>query len=171
MKLDRKSCLKLAATALLAAQTGCVSISGLMGQGQSSQLDTSLLEAQGYAIPEGGMATQTQAQMDGRPQIVLEVRGEKRHLERIPLPMDRGVTIEELVQQAGLHEKIGKLNVTILRPNGQGNPPVSMTARTDGDGKVENIGLNYALLPGDHVVAVENDESALQKFISSQFGR
>lgn len=163
--------LMLVCASLLATQSGCILLSELLGQRNKSQLDTSLLEAQGYSIPPGGMPTQVKPDPSGKPRVVLEIRtGEnQRHVESIPLPMDRGLFIQDVVQQANLHESFGNLSISIMRSNGGGAPPVRMDCRTDEDGAVTDMGANYALLPGDHIVVLEDQRSALERFLTSQF--
>ena len=151
-------------------QTGCISLSSFMGQRHKSTLDTTLLEAQGYAIPRGGMPTAVDPELAGKgPHVVLEIRGGARHLESIPLPMDRAVFIEDLVQQARLHDQLGRLSISVMRNNGTGQPPLKMDLRTDDDGKATNIGQNYALLPGDHIIVFEDSRNALERFVDAQF--
>jgi hypothetical protein len=154
-------------------QTGCVTLEKIMRQNdrEPGSLDTTLLQAQGYSIPPGGMPTGVDMQASDRPSIVLEVRsdGDKRHVERIPVPMDRGVFIEEIVQEAKLNDRIGKLRINIMRPNGPTAPPVRLDLYTDEDGKAATLGTNYALLPGDHVIVSKDETSAFKKWMQNPF--
>lgn len=150
-------------------QCGCITLSALMGQKKSSQLDTSLLKAQGYSVPPGGMPSPVAPSSDGKPRIVLEVRGDSRHLESIPLAMDRATFIEDIVQQAELHEELGSLSISIMRPNGSGMPPVRLETKTNGEGKTVSVGQNYALLPGDHLIVISDNRSSLERFIDKHF--
>lgn len=156
--------------AVFLAQPGCITLGALMGKKRSPQLDTTLLEAQGYSIPPGGMPTKLDSQAAGTgPHVVMEIRSEGRHLESIPLPMDRPVFIEDIVQQAKLHEQLGRMSISIMRPNGSSAPPVRLELRTDSDGKATSLGSNYALLPGDHIVVNEDQRSSLERFLDKQF--
>lgn len=154
----------------ISLQTGCVTFESLLRR-EKPTLDTKFMEAQGYSIPPGGMPSEISQDGSTKPSVVLEVRGEgkSRHVERIPLPLDRGVFIEEIVQQAKLHERIGKLQVNIMRPNGEGAPPVRLELYTDEEGRSTNLGTNYALLPGDHIIVNEDKTSALSKIFVSPF--
>jgi hypothetical protein len=138
---------------------------------ESPTLDTRLLEAQGYSMPAGGMPMEVSPKGSEKPNVVLEIRGgkDRRHVERIVLPTDRGVFIQDIVQQAKLHEKFGRLQISIMRPHGIGMPPVRLDAQTDSDGQITNVATNYALLPGDHVIVNEDSRSSLEKFLDSQF--
>ena len=155
---------------LVATQTGC-SISSFI-RSDTPQVDTKLLEAQGYSIPPGGMPMQVEPGDSTEPSIVLEVRtaGNKRHVERIPLPSDQGVFVQDLVQQAQLHQRIGKLHIHIMRPTTHGAPPVRLDLKTDSKGTT-STGTNYALFPGDHLIVNEDNSSAIEKFIMGQLGR
>ncbi|MCA9126759.1 MAG: hypothetical protein KDB22_06730 [Planctomycetales bacterium] len=160
--------LVLLMTSVMLSQSGCITLSALMGQKRTSGLDTSLLEAQGYSIPPGGMPSPVAADASRGPRVVLEVRGDGKHLESIPLPTDRAIFIEDLVQQANLHEQLGKLSISIMRPNDHGGPPLRMDTRTDDKGRAINVGQNYALLPGDHIIAYHDERTLLEKFIDKQ---
>jgi hypothetical protein len=129
-----------------------------------------MLEAQGYSIPPGGMPSPVTPHDDGKPRVVLEIRGDARHLESIPLPTDRALFIEDLVQQSKLHEQLGPVSLAIMRPNGD-RPPLRLDAKTDGKGKAANLGQNYALLPGDHVIVYSDPRSMLEKFVDTQLRR
>lgn len=147
------------------AQMGCISLSDVLGKQKSSTLDTTYLEAQGFSIPPGGMPAPVNLNHARGPAVVLEIRGEDTHIESIPLPMDKAVFIEDIVRQAQLHEKLGAISVSIMRPNGSNQPPIRLEVSIDSDGKAKNIGQNYALLPGDHIVAVHDQRSYFERFI------
>lgn len=156
---------------LMSTQSGCITLSALMGQKRSPQLDTTLLEMQGYSVPPGGLPASIGLADSNQPQVVLEVRGDgkEKHLERIPLPTDRSVFIQDLVQQAQLSEHLGRLEISIMRPNGPAAPPVRLDLRTDDNGKPTSMGSNYALLPGDHIIVLNDQRSGLERFIAKQF--
>ncbi len=159
----------LAATglAMMASQVGCVA---LLGKKRSSKLDTSYLEASGYTIPPGGMPSPVAAMQPGDgPAIIMEVRsaGEKPHLERIPLPTDRPMFVETLVQEAKIHERLGGVNMSIMRPTGPNLPPVRMDVRVKDTGKVKDMEQNYALMPGDHIIVTYDQRTSLEVFVDS----
>lgn len=157
---------------LFVFQSGCVSLQSFI-QADRPQLDTSYLKAAGYSIPPGGVPMYVEEESTStEPQIVLEIRGgeNERHIEKVPLPMERPVFVEDLVRQARLNDQLGKLNISIMRPTPEG-PPIRLKVNTDSDGKAESIGSNYALQPGDHLVILEDNRSALERFMESQFKR
>jgi hypothetical protein len=156
------SCYLLAIFALLATQPGC----NLFPRRKSQSLDISLLKAQGYSIPPGGMPAQVAPDSQGRPRVVLEIRSDERHLESIPMPASGVLFIEDVVQQAKLHEKFGELSISIMRPNGAGAPPVRMDVRINHKGKATNVGQNYALHPDDHIIVLHDERSHLERFLS-----
>lgn len=154
---------------VVSTQTGCLTLSSFLGQKGSPKLDTGLLESQGYNIPPGGMPAPVSPEMLSGPRVVLEIRGEKRHLESIKLPMDRGVFIENVVQDAKLHEKFGDLNISIMRASGSGSPPIRLELSTNDQGRASDVGRNYGLLPGDHIIVIPDGRSGFQKYLDSQF--
>ena len=150
---------------VLATQSGCVLLSAFLPRKPTSGLDVSLLKAQGYSIPPGGMPAPVVLDPNDGPRVILEVRADERHLETIPLP-EKGMFIEELVQQAKLHENFGQLSISIMRPNGEGAPPVRMDLTTNDAGKATNVGQNYALRPGDHIIVLHDERSYFERFIT-----
>ena len=153
---------------LVSSQTGCLTLSALLGQKRSPTLDTSLLEKQGYQIPRGGMPSPVGPNESGKPRVVVEIRDDKTHIESVPLPVDQAMFVEDLVQQAKLHEHFGRLNIAIMRPNGDA-PQIRLDVKTDDDGKAANIGQNYALLPGDHLIVHVDQRSSLERLFMEQF--
>jgi len=152
----------------LCTQSGCITLSALMGQKRSPKIDTSLLAAQGYSIPPGGMPAPVAMDPSEGPRIVLEIRsGESQHIEKLPLPVDRGVFVDDLVKQTELNKQLGNLSISIMRPNGSG-APLRLTTTTDKHGRSKNMGQNYALLPGDHVIVYGDQRTLLERFIDDQ---
>ena len=150
---------------LFATQPGCLLLNTFLPRKDRSTLDTSLLKAQGYSIPPGGMPAAVALDPNDGPRVILEIRSDERHLETIPLT-DKGMFIEELVQQAKLHETFGSLHISIMRPNGEGAAPVRMDVTTNDDGKATNVGQNYALRPGDHIIVINDDRTYFERFIA-----
>ena len=150
----------------LVYQTGCVS---LMGKKRSSKLDTSYLEAAGYSIPPGGMPSPIGDMASDGQSIVMEVRqdGEKPHIERIPLSKERPMFIETLVQEAKISERLGGVNISIMRPTGPTTPPVRLVVRVKDNGKVKEMEENYALMPGDHLIVTYDQRTSLETFVDN----
>ena len=157
---------------LVCVQGGCISLSQLLSPGKKNPYDTTLLKMQGYSLPPGGGPTAVPPSTISGPRVVMEVRdGKERHMETIPLPSDRSMTVEDLVQEAELHKKLGKVSIAIVRPVGPENPPVRLDVPFDSKGRVKNVGQNYALLPSDHLIVVSDNRSGLEKFIDNQLGK
>lgn len=153
----------------IATQSGCLSLGTFIGQTKSPTLDTRMLEAQGYSIPPGGMPAPVAPSPNGAPRVILEVREDGTHVESIPLDMDKAVFIEDIVQQARLHDRFGQLDISIMRPTPNGGPPLRLDTHIESTGKATNVGQNYALLPGDHIVVNSDNRSSLERFIDKQF--
>lgn len=154
----------------LVTQTGCLTM--FLGQKRSPKLDTSYLQAAGYSIPPGGMPSPVGEMSDGQS-IILEVRqdSDKPHIERIPLPKDRPMFVENLVQEAKIHERLGGVNIAIMRPTGPATPPVRMDVRVKDSGKVKEMEENYALIPGDHLIVTYDQRTSLETFFDNVRGK
>jgi hypothetical protein len=157
-------CTLLALVLLITTQPGCMLLHIFMPRKPTSDLDLSILKAQGYSIPPGGMPSPVQFDPSDGPRVVMEIRGDKRHMESIPLP-ENGMFVQDLVQQAKLNKAFGALQISILRPTNSGAAPVRLDLQTDEDGKVTNISQNYALHPGDHVIVLHDDRTYLERFV------
>ena len=158
-----------ACAAMLISQTGCVT---LMGKKRSPKLDTSYLEASGYTIPPGGMPAPVGRMASNEHAIVMEVRtgGKKPHMERIPLPKDRPMFVEDLVQEAQIHERVGSVAISIMRPTRPNDAPVRMDVHVQDTGKCKNMEENYALMPGDHIIVNRDERTGLEIFVDKLKG-
>jgi hypothetical protein len=143
--------------------TGCSSIFGDRSRGPADRLDTTALEQAGYSFDERG-AQRALPPSDGKPTVVLEVRNGKRHLERIPLPPDKPTFLQDIVDDAKLVSKIGRIEVTILRPTGSNSPPIRMDSDFDPETKRLVIGQNYAVQPNDTIIVSKDTRSWLDNF-------
>ncbi len=150
----------------LVCQVGCVT---LLGKKRSPKLDTTYLEAAGYSIPPGGMPSPVGNMSSDGQSIILEVRqaGEKPHLERIPLSKERPMFVETLVQEAKIHERLGGVNISIMRPTGPSTPPVRMDVSVKDTGKVKEMEDNYALMPGDHLIVTYDQRTTFEVFFDN----
>ena len=137
--------------------SGCSTLLGKT-KGPMDNLDTRELKQAGYTFGEYG-ANKPLVTEDGNPAIVLEVNNGKRHFEKIPLVPGQSLFIADLVRDAKLQSKIGRIKTTILRPNGKNLPPVRLDVDFDDSGKNVMEGQNYSLRPGDHVVVRQDDRS------------
>jgi hypothetical protein len=118
----------------------------------------------GYTFGEYG-ALKPLTTEDGSPAIVLEVISGKRHFEKIPLVPGQPMFIADLIRDAKLEKKIGRLNAKILRPNGPNKPPIRLDIDFDDSGKKVMEGQNYSLRPGDHVVVTHDERNMLSSML------
>ena len=139
--------------------TGCSTLLGKT-KGPMDNVDTKSLKQAGYTFGEYG-AQKPITTEDGSPAIVLEVNNGKRHFEKIPLVPGQSLFIADLIRDAKLQKKFGRIKTTILRPNGKNLPPVRLDVDFDDSGKSVMEGQNYSLRAGDHVVVRQDDTSML----------
>jgi len=156
--------------AILALGLGFVSLSGcslLVGKQKTplDNLDTRSMRAAGYSFNEYG--AQRPLTENGEPCVVLEIIDGKRNFERLPLQPGQSLFIADIIRDADLYKRIGKMKVSILRPNGTGRPPVRMDVDFDSKGRNVMEGMNYSLRSGDHVVIRRDDTSAVGEIFKS----
>ncbi|MDZ4849153.1 MAG: hypothetical protein SGI77_07645 [Pirellulaceae bacterium] len=144
---------------------GCSSMFGDRSK-ESGGLDTRAMRAAGYSFDERGAQRVMEAgeSKDGRPAVILEVRDKKRHLERIPLSPDKPTFVQDLIDDAKLIDRIGRIQVVILRPTGSANPPIRMNADFDPETKRIVTGQNYAIQPNDQIIVSRDTRNWLEKF-------
>jgi hypothetical protein len=161
---DSQRLVAILSLCILMGSSGC---STLLGKSKSSlaNLDTTGLKAAGYTFGEYG-TNKTVMTEDGKPAIVLEIHNGKRHFEKVPLVPGQSMFIADLVRDAKLDKKIGRLQATVLRPNGHNKPPIRMDVDFDGSGKKVMEGQNYSLRPGDHVVVSHDERTLLTSMMS-----
>jgi len=112
----------------------------------------------GYTFGRYG-ANKPLATDDDKPSIVLEVNNGKRSFEKVPLVPGQSLFIADLIRDAKLQSKIGRIKTTILRPNGKNLPPIRLDVDFDDSGKNVMEGQNYSLRAGDHIVVRQDDRS------------
>jgi hypothetical protein len=136
--------------------TGCSSLVG-RNRGPLSNLDRESIRAVG-----AGMGPTSPSQVlteNGEPCVVLDVRDGKKHLEKIPLRPGESMFVGDMVKDAQLFKRIGKIKLTILRPNGTDRPPVRLDVDFDSTGQKVMEGQNYSLRAGDRVVVTRDETS------------
>ncbi len=148
---------RLCVLSVFLLSSGCSTLLG-RAKGPLDNLDTKGLKREGYTFGEYG-AQKPITTEDGAPAIVLEVNNGKRHFEKIPLVPGQSLFIADLIRDAKLQKKFGRIKTTILRPNGQNMPPVRLEVDFDDAGKNVMEGQNYSLRAGDHVVVRQDDRS------------
>jgi hypothetical protein len=146
------------------ASSGCSTLL-MKPKGKYDKLDTTGLKMAGYTIGEYG-ANKPLPVNDSGPAVILEVNNGKRHLEKIPMIEGQSLFIADLVRDAQLHKKLGRIKTTIMRPTGPNSAPVRLDVDYDDSGKNVMEGQNYSLRPGDHVVVSLNDSNFLTNLAS-----
>ena len=135
--------------------SGCAAMSGNKSSEPIDGIDTKAMRAAGYTFDETG----TQKAIptgDQSPSVILEVRDGKRHMEKIPMSPEKPLFIQDVIVDAKLEDKLGKIKVAILRPTGTSSPPIRMEADMEPNGKGVVKWQNYALQPGDQIVVTKD---------------
>jgi hypothetical protein len=162
--------LVLAVCWLLASQSGCISLNSFLGEKRKPGYDLSMLQAQGYQLPPGGMPSTLppSVQLTGS-EFILEIRDSEKQMAAIPLDPEKGMTIEEMARKAELPDKLGRANLFIVRLTSAA--PIRLDAKLNGKGQCVDPGHNYSLRPGDHVIAIGDGRTLFERFVDEQIGR
>ncbi len=152
---------------LVISLTGCQSLlKGDRTRTVAGSLDQESLRMAGGAEVGAAASGFSGTLADGTPAIIMEIRAGKSHLEKIPLPSERPFFVEDLVREAKLVDRLGRIDVTISRPVAGQARPLRMTAKLDAAGKQILPGQNYALHAGDHIL-ITHGESPMVSDIKS----
>jgi hypothetical protein len=158
MKIESKAFLILL---LLASTTGCHVLFGNKG-GPGSDLDIRQLQREGYTLGANGVL---QGGMLDESSVLLEVNDGKKHLEKIPITEGQPMFIADVIRDAQLHKKVGRIHVRVVRPNGNA-APVRMDIDFDETGRRVREGTNYSLRAGDRIVVTKDDSNFVSRMIS-----
>ncbi len=138
--------------------TGCSAMIG-RSKGPLDNIDAASIKAAGYTM--GAYGTEKPLVSDhGEECIVLDITDGKRHMEKLPVQPGQSLFVADIIRDADLHKKIGRMKLSVLRPNGKNRPPVRMDVDFDDSGRHVMEGQNYSLRPGDHLV-IRRDERPL----------
>lgn len=153
----------------LVVSPGCTTFFGKR-YSPAEKIDMTPIKKEGYTIGANGVLTPLPTGTDA-PSFILEVHDGKKSLERVPLVPGQPMFVADLMRDADFYRKVGRVQVTILRPNGN-NPPVRLEIDFDESGKRVEEGMNYSLRPGDHVLVKADDRSMFSQMVgSSVFGK
>jgi|694.fasta_scaffold39844_6 hypothetical protein len=141
---------------LAVTQSGCSSLMG-RSKGPLDNVDMRGLKAAGYSVGASGVNKPLLTD-NGEPCVILEINDGKKHYEKLPLQPGQSLFVGDVVRDAQLFKKIGRMKATVLRPNGVNRPPVRLDVDFDDAGKNVMEGQNYSLRAGDHVI-IRRDES------------
>jgi len=156
------ACAALVVMVLMGMSSGCATFIG-KGKSPLDNIDTTSLKKEGYTLGSHGVMQPLPTE-EGKPSIVLEVIDGKRHFEKVPLSPGQPMFVADLIRDAKLTSRIGRIQVKILRPNGAG-APVRLDVDFDDSGKQVMEGMNYSLRPGDHVLVVRDERSMLNRLL------
>ena len=144
--------------------SGCTSLNQNYRNANAS-LDTTRMEAQGYNFDETGaqLPIESKTSSNGSPTVVLDVRNGKKHMERIPLSPEKPLFVADLIKDANLAKRLGKIDVTVIRETTPMAPPVRMDVGFDSSGRNVMQEQNYALQPNDRVIVRKDTSSFLSQ--------
>ena len=146
---------------MLSASTGCSTLFGRKG-GPGDDLDITQLKREGYMIGANGVH---HGGVVDDSSVLLEVNDGKKHLEKIPMTEGQPMFIADVIRDAQLHKKIGRIQVRVMRPNGN-SAPVRMEIDFDDTGRRVREGTNYSLRAGDRIVVTKDDSTAVSRMLS-----
>ena len=145
---------------------GCSALTGRT-KGPLDNLDPNTLKMAGYTPGVNGLDRPLLTE-HGEECVVLDITNGKRQLEKLPMQPGQSLFVADVIRDANLNKKIGRIKVTVLRPNGKNAPPVRMDVDFDDSGKQVMEGQNYSLRPGDHLVIRPDDQSVFANFLSGR---
>jgi len=147
---------------MVLSTSGCSTLFGRKG-GVSDDLDISQLQRDGYMVGSNGIM---QGGVVDETSVLLEVNNGKKHMEKIPMPEGQPMFVADVIRDAQLHKKIGRIHVRVVRPNGNA-APVRMDIDFDESGRRVREGTNYSLRPGDRIVVTKDESNFITRMMSN----
>jgi hypothetical protein len=144
----------------LGSSTGCNLLFGRRG-GPGGDLDLTQLQREGYSLGANGVMLG--GTVDDTS-VLLEVNDGKKHLEKIPMTEGQPMFVADVIRDAKLHKKVGRIQVRVMRPNGNA-APVRMDIDFDESGRRVREGTNYSLRPGDRIVVAKDDSTVVSRML------
>ncbi len=159
----------LICSSLLAASSGC-QMFNFETRKSTSSLDLKSMENAGYSLDENGVMLPAPPGKSaaGLPIVVLEVRDGEKHEEKIPITPEKPLFIEDVIQDAKLVDRLGKIKVSIIRATTPTSPPVRMDVDFDSKGKNVMQEQNYALQPNDRIVVRKDDRTWIDSMLATR---
>lgn len=146
----------------LGSSTGCNLLFGRRG-GPGGDLDLTQLQREGYSLGANGVMLG--GTVDDTS-VLLEVNDGKKHLEKIPMTEGQPMFVADLIRDAKLHKKVGRIHVRVVRPNGT-SAPVRMDIDFDESGRRVKESTNYSLRAGDRVVVTKDESNFVSRMFTS----
>lgn len=146
----------------LVSSTGCNLLFGRRG-GPGGDLDLTQLQREGYSLGTNGVMLG--GTVDDTS-VLLEVNDGKKHLEKIPMTEGQPMFVADLIRDAKLHKKVGRIHVRVVRPNGTA-APVRMDIDFDESGRRVKESTNYSLRAGDRVVVTKDESNFISRMFTS----
>lgn len=135
----------------------------------SAQKENSETEITQWVQGEGEQPQVEQPQPSG-PTYMVEVRrpGYSTQYSRI---QHQGAThLQDALDKSGASKKLKRMELYLLRTPPQGGPRQRLTAEYDAADKRVKWESDYAVYPGDHIVAIEDTSSEFDDMISQLLG-
>jgi hypothetical protein len=143
------------ATLLIAASSGCTT---LAVNGKAEGLP-GVADAAAGESPEAATAAAPAAT------VVVELRADGRNPERANVLLEPGMTVQQSLEKSGAIQRFRRMNVRVMRANDTGR--AKLDVKYDHAHQSVQPLYDYALHPGDYVVAEEDTTTALDDMLNS----
>ncbi len=115
-----------------------------------------------------GESPETLSQPQKTPSISVELRPSGKKPEISQIPLTRGMLIQQALEQAGAVKRFRRMDVRLMRA--ARDQRQKLEVKYDHEKGGVNPLYDYALHPGDHVVAIEDTATILDDMLQSISG-
>lgn len=108
--------------------------------------------------------------LDPAKSVVVDIQSERGESNVVPLAHEDTMLVQTALVKSGATKRFGKMNVSLVRQRPDGKGPYKMDLKYDSAKRTMSPDTDYALLPGDKVLAVEDTRTPMDDAIEKIAG-
>ena len=137
-------------------------------------LGLALLTSTGCATinpdPFNLLGTKKSVPLDPAKAVIVEIRSDAAAPAAVPIAHEDGMLVQDALVKSGALKRFSRMDVSLVRPRPDGKGPHKMEVTYDGKVRRVSPGSDYALLPGDRVVVVEDTRTEFDDMVDKIVG-
>ena len=102
------------------------------------------------------LGTKKKVPIDPAHMVTVEMQADIGEPKAVPLAHEDAMLVQNALEKSGATRRFGRMKVSLVRQRPDGRGPYKMELKYDSTKRKMSPETDYALLPGDKVVAVED---------------
>jgi hypothetical protein len=108
--------------------------------------------------------------LDPAKAVIVEIRADAAAPAAVPVAHLDGMLVQDALAKSGVIKRFSRMDVKLMRPRPDGKGPHKMDVTYDGKARRVSPGTDYALLPGDRVIVVEDTRTEFDDMVDKIVG-